>query len=331
MKNRLTKILVIALALISALILSTCFSAKSASPEDSDDGDLDNITEIHGSASDKENAENEENMKPENSADSEDGKNSEKTPSDETNADQNKKPDPELPLPEPLNLENALFIGDSRTVGLHEYGGIKADFFSDVGMSVYNINQKPIVVRSVGSVWFKDLLVKNQYDYVYVMLGINEVGYDVAQTVERYGKLIDKIKEAQPDAIIFIQANLHVSQLKNDSHPYIKNATLNKLNEGMAAFADGKTVFYMDVNPLFDDANGTLAYDNTGDGAHLYAKLYKDWAEWIAQESAVILRDAGIETGADADSEAASDDGTADAADSETVTGTDAGTKADIK
>lgn len=327
MKTKFTKILVIVLALASALILSTCFSAKSASPDDAGDGDNEDIQEVHASPSVDENSENQEEPKPDDSTDSKDKNNSEKNPSDENGSEQNKEPDPELPLPEPLSFENALFIGDSRTVGLNEYGGIKADFFSDVGMSVYNINQKPMVVRSVGSVWFKDLLEKNQYDYIFVMLGINEVGYEVSQTVERYGKLIDKIREAQPDAIIFIQANLHVSQLKNDSHPYIKNATLNKLNEGMAKFADNKTIFYMDVNPLFDDDNGTLAYDNTGDGAHLYAKLYKDWADWIAQEAAVILRDAGIETGAETETEPETE--TDVVTDGESEAGT--GTQADIK
>ncbi len=329
MNTKFTKILVILLALASALILSTCFSAKSAAPDDTVDKNNEDIQEVHASPSVDENADSKGEIKPEDSEASNDDKNSDKTSSDEKGSEQDKKPQSDLPLPTPLSFDNALFIGDSRTVGLHEYGGIKADFFCDVGMSVYNINQKPMVVRSVGSVWFKDLLVKNQYDYIFVMLGINEVGYEVDQTIERYGKLIDKIREAQPDAIIFIQANLHVSQIKNDTHPYIKNATLNKLNEGMSKFADGKTIFYMDVNPLFDDDNGTLAYDNTGDGAHLYAKLYSDWAEWIAQEAAVILRDAGIDTGAEAETDSGTEavtDG-----DSESTTDTEAGTKANIK
>ena len=48
-----------------------------------------------------------------------------------------------------LNGKN-LFIGDSRTVGLMEYGKIKnAEFFADTGMSVYNIYKKRITVPKV--------------------------------------------------------------------------------------------------------------------------------------------------------------------------------------
>ena len=40
-----------------------------------------------------------------------------------------------------ISMDDALFIGDSRTVGLMEYAGIDdADYFCTVGMSVYNIH-----------------------------------------------------------------------------------------------------------------------------------------------------------------------------------------------
>ena len=52
-------------------------------------------------------------------------------------------------------MGDALFIGDSRTVGLMEYSGIDgADYFCTVGMSVYNIHKKPVSVPKVGKVTF---------------------------------------------------------------------------------------------------------------------------------------------------------------------------------
>ena len=49
-------------------------------------------------------------------------------------------PEPEQPSdPAPVPMNDALFIGDSRTVGLMEYSGIsEADFFCSVGMSVFD-------------------------------------------------------------------------------------------------------------------------------------------------------------------------------------------------
>ncbi|MDD6478252.1 MAG: hypothetical protein PUF48_00330, partial [Oscillospiraceae bacterium] len=58
-----------------------------------------------------------------------------------------------------ISMDDALFIGDSRTVGLMEYAGIDgADYFCTVGMSVYNIHKKPVSVPNVGKVTLTELL-----------------------------------------------------------------------------------------------------------------------------------------------------------------------------
>lgn len=47
------------------------------------------------------------------------------------------------------------------------------------------------------------------------MLGINEIGTGTADTfAEQYGKVINTIREKQPDAIIFIQSIMHVTKRK---------------------------------------------------------------------------------------------------------------------
>lgn len=186
-----------------------------------------------------------------------------------------------------LTMEGALFIGDSRTVGLSEYSGISgADFYADVGMSVYNIHQKNIAISGLGKVALTTLLEKKEYSGVYIMLGINEVGYTMSNTVAKYRELVTLIREKQPDALIFIQANLHVSKSRSNSDKYANNPNLNKLNGLLSQIADGETVHYLDANVLFDDAEGHLASDKAGDGIHLYAKYYKDWGRWIVEQTA---------------------------------------------
>ncbi len=88
--------------------------------------------------------------------------------------------EPSAPVKPEDPFSNALFIGDSRTVGIAEYSGItEADFFAFTGMSVYSALKKE---SSVGS-WKKgtllaDALQSQQYDRVYLMLGVNELGYN---------------------------------------------------------------------------------------------------------------------------------------------------------
>ena len=189
-----------------------------------------------------------------------------------------------------ISMADALFIGDSRTVGLMEYAGIDgADYFCTVGMSVYNIHEKPVSVPNVGKVTLTELLNSKKYGKIYIMLGINEVGYKFSSTVEKYSELIEFIKDKQPNAVIFIQANLHVSKSRSDSDKVVNNTAINGLNAELAKLADGKSKFYLDANILFDDKTGALSSDKSEDSTHLYAKYYREWGEWIIRQTASLI------------------------------------------
>ena len=192
-----------------------------------------------------------------------------------------------------LDMSNALFIGDSRTVGLMEYSGMESDFFASVGMSVYNVEDEEVSVPNVGKVTLDQLLSNREYDTIYLMLGINELGYDMDQTVDVYGKLVEDISKSQPNAKIMIQANLHVTQEKSRNHDYITNERIDEFNDKIAGLADGKNIFYLDANPEYDDENGAMSPEVTSDGAHLYAKYYEQWGTWIKEESQRMLEGSG--------------------------------------
>ena len=189
-----------------------------------------------------------------------------------------------------ISMDDALFIGDSRTVGLMEYAGIDgADYFCTVGMSVYNIHKKPVSVPNVGKVTLTELLNSKKYGKIYIMLGINEVGYEFSDTIEKYSELIDLVKSKQSDAVIFIQANLHVTKSRSDSDKVVNNTAINELNAELAKLADGKSKFYLDANILFDDKTGGLSSDKSADNAHVYAKYYIEWGKWIIRQTASLI------------------------------------------
>ena len=204
----------------------------------------------------------------------------------ETKPAETKAPKPSKDLT-PVSLNDTLFVGDSRTVGIREYSGLKgADFFCSVGMNVFDVTGESLSVDGVGNVTLSQLLSKKQYSKIYIMLGINEVGYPHSSVVDKYSKVLDLIKEKQPNASIIIEANLHVSKSRSDSDKVVNNASINDLNTKLSALADGSKVFYIDANTIFDDASGSLSSDMTSDGTHLYAKYYPTWVEWISTETA---------------------------------------------
>lgn len=193
---------------------------------------------------------------------------------------------------EEISLEDALFIGDSRTVGLCEYGGLEeADFYADVGMSVYNIGKSVIEIPSVGKVTLKELLAEKKYGKIYLMLGVNELGYDLRKTMEKYQSLVDMIVEAQPDALLFLQANLHVTKRRSQSDDNVNNTAINMFNKKVSEMADGKKIIYLNANPVFDDSEGNLCADKTGDDTHLFAKYYEVWGDWIRSQSTVLMKE----------------------------------------
>lgn len=210
----------------------------------------------------------------------------------QTNTDAPAPADTAAAKEENISMGDALFIGDSRTVGLMEYAQMAdADFFANTGMSVFNIHKKPVSVPQVGKVTLTELLNHKKYDKIYIMLGINEIGYNADNTVAKYRELLTFIQEKQPNAILIIQANLHVTKERSDNDKTTNNPTIDKLNTALSKLADGKKVFYLDANPVFDDAGGNLSADKAGDAAHLRAKYYAEWGKWILAQTAAFVRE----------------------------------------
>lgn len=187
-------------------------------------------------------------------------------------------------------FSDALFIGDSRTMGLMEYAQLETpDFFASSGMSVFQVLKKEISVPTIGKTTLKNLLQNKSYGKIFLMLGINELGYEYNSIIKQYTKVVDFIREQQPDAQLILCANLHITQKRSSSDEIYNNANINRLNEAIAAFADNQSIFTIDVNPLFDDENGALNEDYSADDTHPYGKYYFQWGDWL-YETCVNLR-----------------------------------------
>ncbi len=181
-------------------------------------------------------------------------------------------------------FDDALFIGDSRTVGLSEYGDLgNAEVVADSGMNVHEIFDKNFVTRSGEKKSLERILSENRFGKIYLMLGINELGYDFDYTVAKYGKLVEKLQETQPDALIFLQANLHVTAGKSAASGIYNNENIDRFNQAVKQLADNRKLYYLDVNELFDDETGSLSEAYTADNAHVLGIYYADWVEWLLE------------------------------------------------
>lgn len=191
----------------------------------------------------------------------------------------------EPPKPHEVDIsyfDDALFIGDSRTVGHYLYAPIgNADYFASTGMSVFGARSTTAGDTGHGGAYLSDMLSSKHYGKIYVMLGINECGYGIDGLRDAYSELIAYLRSAAPDAKIIIMANLSISQSFSNSSQYVTLSNISAVNNMLSEFQDGENIFFLDVNPLFTDEYGYLISDYTWDGVHPYADVYSDWANFI--------------------------------------------------
>lgn len=190
----------------------------------------------------------------------------------------------------PFTMENSLIIGDSRVTGLRDFSGLEGvDYFADIGMNVYVVCKKELPVGDMGDISLEALLTAKTYDKIYTMLGINEVGYNYAVTARKYGELITLIKAHQPDAEIFVMANLHVTEEHALNSKYTTNEAIDDLNEHIYRVSVDERCHYLDANTYFDDENGFLPEEKAEDGMHLFPSQYVLWGQWISDMSQQII------------------------------------------
>lgn len=182
----------------------------------------------------------------------------------------------------PENFSGVLFIGDSRTVGLSEYGDLgEAEVFANSGMTVFNLFDEQVKLKNGNKVELEGLLTDKSYHTIYLMLGINEMGYDFTSIVKKYQNTVSRLKEMQPLAAIVLEANLHVTNEKSLQSQIYNNEKINALNQEINQIADSNGCYFIDVNEIFDDDNGNLAKGYSSDGSHVLGKYYSEWVEWI--------------------------------------------------
>lgn len=183
-------------------------------------------------------------------------------------------------------LDGALFIGDSRTAVLYEYANWeKTHFFVEYGLSVWDVMDKKLAVDETtgAKLTVREALKENHYDKIYLMLGINELGRGTAESFcAQYQRVVDEIRALQPDAILFVQSIMHVTEKKDREGTYINNAEINARNEKLKTLADNIHIFWIDENEVFDvEGSGALNPDYTWDGVHLQAKYISIWEEFL--------------------------------------------------
>lgn len=187
-------------------------------------------------------------------------------------------------------FDDALFIGDSRTVGMQDYSGLtNATFLAKTGMNVYEVlEDKFTEPGSNKEVSVLQMLKNHKYGKIYFMVGINKLGTGNTGTFQKaYARVLRKFRRLQPDAVIYIQGIIPVSKVKASGDAVFNNVNINDKNVAIAHLADGKNIFYLDVSGKLTDKKGYLKADYTSDEVHMYAQYYELWTNYLMKHAVV--------------------------------------------
>ena len=183
-------------------------------------------------------------------------------------------------------FSDALFLGDSRTDGLCLYCPVgDAKHYSGTSMTIFKIMETTDPAYGYNGV--RALLRGEKFGKIYIMYGINEAGYDTDVWAEKYAEVVAEIREYQPDALIYIQSILYVTQKHEKNYPVFATKGLKEKNARLMELANGKDIFYLEVNDVLNDGTDHLPSEYTGDGAHLKAKYYYLWHDYLLEHAIV--------------------------------------------
>ena len=175
----------------------------------------------------------------------------------------------------PVGKKDIIMLGNSLTDGaewnelLHNRHVKNRGIVGDIVQGMYE-RMEPIL--------------KGQPKKIFIMGGVNDISHDVsgdsiARAIER---LIVLIKTRSPRTKIYLQSMLPFNNdvrlwklLKDREHVVIEG------NRALEQVARRQRVTWIDLYPLFVDADGKLKAEYTNDGLHLLGPAYLIWRDAI--------------------------------------------------
>ena len=180
---------------------------------------------------------------------------------------------------------DAVFIGDSRTVGLSLWSGLKSNYYSEVGLNVSSVQKRAYVPSGDSKLTLAEALAQSRFTKVYLSFGINEIGWSSTKAfISTYTNLVNLVKEKLPDADIYVQAILPMSKKTAESDTYSPmggNDKIAEYNEALLDLCESEGLYFVDLCEVFADENGDLNATDSGDGIHLGSKSYHTWADYL--------------------------------------------------
>ncbi|WP_341733739.1 SGNH/GDSL hydrolase family protein [Microcoleus sp. EPA2] len=146
------------------------------------------------------------------------------------------------------------------------------------------LNQGISGETSVGLLKRLQLFDRTQPDTVFVMIGINDLlrGATDEGILDNQRQIIRDLRWAHPKAQVVVQSILphsgeEATWENRDRLLAISNNRIREINRRLKEIAISENVLYLDLHPMFTDADGNLLTELSTDGLHLNDRGYLVW------------------------------------------------------
>jgi len=178
-------------------------------------------------------------------------------------------------------FENSAFVGNSMLEDLNMFGIIdNADFYAKTGLTVSTVFTDSTVD---GSSPIMDEVVAGNYDKVFLMFGLNELGWSYSDVfIKDYEKIIDTLRKSNPNIEIYVQSLFPVSKERSDKNLYgVTNERIESYNQMLKDMTEKEKVHYVDVHAAMVTKDGALADGASPDGVHPNMEYCKTWVQYL--------------------------------------------------
>lgn len=185
---------------------------------------------------------------------------------------------------------DAAFFGNSLVEGLGGFGGLQnGTFFAHASAALYNLDtEMNAVLDGGGAGTLYEAMTQRQYQKIYILLGINEIAWEPAYFGERYEALLDRLRQDEPGAEIYIMSLTPVTREISEYHEYFNLNRVRAYNEVLLALAEKTGCWYVDLCQALAGEDGYLPQEcSSFDGIHFTQEAYLIWADFLRTHYAV--------------------------------------------
>lgn len=181
----------------------------------------------------------------------------------------------------PNTLGEIIFLGDSIT-DIAEW----AELFGNKNIKNRGISTD----NTFGIIARLDEVVESKPAKIFLMIGINDIAKRTPDNiiVQNIQRIVQYVHSYSPKTMIVIQSILPTNNEFPEFAGYQnKDEHIKWVNQQIAAYCDTKKIAFVNLYPLFLEANNKLSKQYTSDGLHLNGQGYLLWKQVLLKKKLI--------------------------------------------